>query len=41
MEMEVKLRRLDLIERNGMSRLPSRTAKGDALVRAGKGLKAE
>ncbi|MBY0318897.1 MAG: hypothetical protein K2X72_09260 [Reyranella sp.] len=36
MDMEVRLRRLGLIERNGMSRLPSRTAKGEALVRAGR-----
>jgi hypothetical protein len=35
MEMEVRLYRLGLIERNGMSRLPARTAKGEALVRAG------
>ena len=34
MDIEIKLRRLGLIERNGMSRLPARTAKGDALVAA-------
>jgi hypothetical protein len=31
-DLEIKLRGLGLIERNGMARLPSRTAKGDALV---------
>jgi len=36
MDMEIRLRLLGLIERNGMSRLPSRTAKGEALVRAGR-----
>jgi len=36
MDMEVRLRHLGLIERNGMSRLPSRTAEGEALVRAGR-----
>lgn len=35
-ELEMKLRGLGLIERNGLSRLPARTAKGDALVRAGR-----
>jgi hypothetical protein len=36
MDMEVRLRRLGLIERNGLSRLPSRTAEGEALVQAGR-----
>jgi hypothetical protein len=36
MDMEIRLRLLGLIERNGMSRLPSRTAKGEALVLAGR-----
>jgi len=36
MDMEVHLRRLGLIERNGMSGLPARTAMGEALVRAGR-----
>ncbi len=40
-ELEMKLRGLGLIERNGMSRLPARTAKGDALVRAGRGPKGD
>ena len=31
-ELEIKLRGLGLIERNGLARLPSRTAKGNALV---------
>jgi hypothetical protein len=35
MEMEIRLRALGLIHRNGMSRLPVRTAEGDALVKAG------
>jgi hypothetical protein len=34
-DMEIKLRRLGLIERGGMSGLPARTAEGDALVAAG------
>jgi hypothetical protein len=34
-ELEIRLRSLGLIHRNGMSRLPARTAEGDALVRAG------
>jgi hypothetical protein len=35
MEMEIRLRGLGLIQRDGMSRLPVRTAEGDALVKAG------
>lgn len=35
MDIEIKLRQLGLIERNGMSRLPARTAKGNAVVAAG------
>ena len=35
MEMEIRLRNLGLIHRDGMSRLPVRTAEGDALVKAG------
>jgi hypothetical protein len=35
-DMEVRLRRLGLIERAGLSRLPSRTLLGEALVRAGR-----
>jgi predicted metal-dependent RNase len=35
MEMEVRLRNLGLIHRNGMSRLPVRTAEGNALIKAG------
>ncbi len=34
-ELEIKLRKLGLIERNRMSSLPARTAEGDALVAAG------
>ena len=34
-DMKIKLRRLGLIERDGMSGLPARTAEGDALVAAG------
>jgi hypothetical protein len=33
-DVETKLRRLGLIERNSMSRLPARTAMGNALVDA-------
>jgi hypothetical protein len=36
MELEIRLRGLGLIDRDGMSRLPVRTAAGDALVRAGR-----
>ena len=36
MDMEVRLRRLGLIERTGLFRLPSRTLLGEALVRAGR-----
>ena len=36
MEMEVRLRSLGLIHRDGMSRLPVRTAAGDALIKAGR-----
>jgi hypothetical protein len=32
MEVEIKLRRMGLIERSGLSRLPARTAEGNALV---------
>ena len=35
-EMEIRLRRLGLIERNSLSRLPARTAEGDARVKAGR-----
>jgi hypothetical protein len=35
-EMEIRLRNLGLIHRNGMSRLPARTAEGDALIKAGR-----
>jgi hypothetical protein len=35
-ELEIRLRNLSLIHRNGMSRLPARTAEGDALVKAGR-----
>jgi len=35
-EMEIRLRSLGLIHRNGMSRLPARTAEGDALIKAGR-----
>ena len=34
-EIEIKLRRLGLIERNGTSGLPARTAEGDRLVADG------
>jgi hypothetical protein len=37
MDIEIKLRRLGLIERNGLSRLPARTAKGNALVAGRRG----
>jgi hypothetical protein len=36
MEMEIRLRGLGLIDRNGMSRLPVRTAEGNALIKAGR-----
>jgi hypothetical protein len=36
MEMEVRLRNLGLIHRDGMSRLPARTAEGNALIKAGR-----
>ena len=36
MDLEIRLRGLGLIHRDGMSRLPVRTATGDALVRAGR-----
>lgn len=32
MEVEIRLRQLGLIERNGISRLPIRTRQGNALV---------
>lgn len=32
MEIEIRLRQLGLIERNGMSRLPTRTKRGNDLV---------
>jgi hypothetical protein len=35
-EMEIRLRGLGLIQRDGMSRLPVRTAEGDALIKAGR-----
>ena len=34
-EMEIRLRGLGLIQRDGMSRLPVRTAEGNALIKAG------
>jgi hypothetical protein len=34
--MEIRLRGLGLIHRDGMSRLPVRTAAGDALIKAGR-----
>ena len=34
-EMEIRLRSLGLIQRDGMSRLPVRTAEGNALIKAG------
>jgi hypothetical protein len=36
MDMEIRLRFLGLIERDGLSRLPARTARGEALVWAGR-----
>jgi hypothetical protein len=36
MELEIRLRGLGLIHRDGLSRLPVRTAEGDALVKAGR-----
>jgi hypothetical protein len=36
MELEIRLRSLGLIHRDGMSRLPVRTAEGDALIKAGR-----
>lgn len=33
MEIEIRLRQFGLIERNGMSRLPARTKRGNDLVR--------
>jgi hypothetical protein len=36
MEMEIRLRGLGLINRNGISRLPVRTPAGDALIKAGR-----
>ena len=39
-ELEIRLRNLGLIHRNGMSRLPVRTPEGDALVKAGQTLDA-
>ena len=36
MELEIRLRGLGLIHRDGMSRLPVRTAAGDALIKAGR-----
>ena len=36
MELEIRLRGLGLIHRNGMSRLPVRTAEGNALIKAGR-----
>jgi hypothetical protein len=36
MELEIRLRGLGLIHRDGMSRLPVRTAEGDALIKAGR-----
>ncbi|HTG18536.1 MAG TPA: hypothetical protein VK681_00755 [Reyranella sp.] len=35
MEMEIRLRGLGLIQRDGMSRLPVRTAAGNALIKTG------
>jgi hypothetical protein len=35
-ELEIRLRGLGLIHRNGMSRLPARTADGNALIKAGR-----
>lgn len=34
MEIEIRLRQLGLIERNGISRLPIRTQRGNDLVKA-------
>ncbi len=34
MEIEIRLRQLGLIERNGISRLPIRTQRGEDLVQA-------
>jgi hypothetical protein len=36
MEIEIRLRQLGLIERNGMSRLPTRTKRGNDLVKEGR-----
>ena len=36
MEMEVRLRNLGLIHRDGLSRLPVRTAEGNAVIKAGR-----
>ncbi len=33
-DVEVRLRHLGLIERSGLSQMPARTAKGEALVKA-------
>jgi hypothetical protein len=35
-ELELRLRRLGLIDRDGLSRLPTRTAAGEAIVKAGR-----
>lgn len=35
-ELEIRLRGLGLIHRDGMSRLPERTAEGDAIIKAGR-----
>lgn len=36
-DLEIRLRGLGLIERDGMSRLPTRTPEGNARVKAGPG----
>lgn len=36
MEIEIRLRQLGLIERNGMSRLPTRTKRGNDLLKEGR-----
>jgi hypothetical protein len=36
MELEIRLRGLGLIDRDGLSRLPVRTAEGNALIKAGR-----
>ena len=35
-ELEIELRRRGLIEREGLSQLPTRTARGEAMVKAGR-----